>query len=178
MRLVQTAVIVVILGAIFAAAFGGGGVLLARNLPMVREGWSSRSWPSVQGEVQQSAAVAKPVVASTRRGTVGTHVLMLRYAYAVNNTVYTGTRRSLADEGIIRSQEFAESEAAALPVGTNVTVFYDPGNPSRSLLTRGVSAASVVGISIGLVLIAGGAGLVGVALRLRSHHVRRRAQRG
>ena len=178
MRMLQMVVAVAILGSILAAAFGGGGVLLARNIPVVMEGWSSRAWPAVQGEIREAEAVARPVVASPRRGAVASHVLRLRYVYAVQNNVYTGSRRSLADEGVLRGQEYAEREAAAMRVGTKVSVYYNPADPSRSLLIQGVPGAGVIGVIIGVVLIAGGLALVAIALYLRAHHAKRREKRG
>jgi hypothetical protein len=83
MRALQIVLAVAIFGLIFAASFGGGAYLLVRNAPMIVEGWQSRSWPTAVGDVKESAAVSKSIVASGRRGTVGTHVVKLRYEFAV-----------------------------------------------------------------------------------------------
>ncbi|ROZ62573.1 DUF3592 domain-containing protein [Ramlibacter sp. WS9] len=177
MRLLQGLLAVVILGLIFAATFGGGAFLLVRNVPMIVEGWQSRSWPVAVGAVKESAALSKPIVASGRRGTVGTHVVRLRYEFAVDGRTFTGTRQSLDDVGIIKSEEQSLREADALPAGSPVRVFYDPGDPARSLLTPGVPIGGVISGVFGLLLIAGGSALVAVGLHLRSHHAKRRKMR-
>lgn len=178
MRPSQLLLVVLAFGLIFAATLGGGGYLLARNVPMIVEGWASRSWPTAMGTVTESAAVSKPVVSSSRRGTVGTHVLRLRYEFAVGGQVFSGTRQSLDDVGIIKSDELAQSEARSLPPGSVVRVFYDAGDPARSLLTPGLPISSVISSAIALLLISGGLALIALGLHLHSHHAKRRARRG
>ena len=177
MLLLQTAFITAILGLILAATLGGGGYLLARNIPMAFEGWTSRSWPAVVGEVKESAAVPKPIISSTRRGAVGTHVVMLRYEFSLMGRAYSGTRQSLDDVGIIKSAKFAQSEADALPAGHSLQVFYDPSDPDKSLLTPGVPVTGVLGSRFGLLLIAAGLTLIAIGLHLCLHHAKRRARR-
>lgn len=178
MRLLQLLLIVGIFGLIFIATLGGGGYLLARNVPMILEGWQSRAWPSAVGTVRESAAVSKPIIASARRGTVGTHVVALRYEFVVSGQTFSGTRQSLDDVGIIKTEEWAQSEARSMPAGSSVRVFYDAGDPSRSLLTPGLPISSLISSVMGLLLIATGLALIAVGLHLRSHHAKRRARRG
>jgi ABC-type antimicrobial peptide transport system permease subunit len=178
MRLLQLLIVIAILGLIFGAFLGGGSYLLVRNVPMIVEGRQSRSWPTTTGTVKESAAVSKPIVSSYRRGTVGTHVVELRYEFAVAGKTFVGTRQSLDDVGIIKSEELAASEAGGMPPGSTVRVSYDADDPTRSMLTPGVPTSSVIGSAIGLLLIAGGVGLTIAGFHLRSRHAKRRARRG
>jgi len=177
MRVLQTALIVVILGLILATTLGGGGYLLARNVPMTFEGWHSRSWPTVVGVVKASAAVAKPIITDARRGAVGTHVAMLHYAFSLMGQPYSGTRQSLDDVGIIKSAEVAQREADALPVGRSVRIFYDPDDPRKSLLKPGRTGFRHLRKPFRCAAGCRGLGLVAVGLRLRSHHLRGRGKR-
>ncbi len=174
MRVLQVAVIVVIFGLVLAATLGGGGYLLVRNIPATFEGWQSRSWPAVTGVVKASAAVAKPIIIDARRGAVGTHVVILRYEFSVAGQTYSGTRQGLDDVGIIKEAGVAQREADALPPGRSVQIFYDPNDPSKSLLEPGVPVSGVLLSLFGLVLVATGLALVAVGLHLRAHHARRR----
>lgn len=178
MRALQLLLVVGIFGLIFVATLGGGGYLLARNLPMIVEGWQSKAWPVAAGTVKASAAVSKPIVTSGRRGTVGTHVVALRYEFVVAGQTFSGTRQSLDDVGIIKTEEWAQSEARSMPVGSSVSVFYDPGDPSRSLLTPGLPISSLILSAMGLVLVAAGLALIALGLYLRAHHAKRRARGG
>lgn len=177
MRALQAVLIAVILGSTLAALLGGGGYLLARSVPMVFEGWHSRSWPAVVGVMKASAAVAKPIIVDPRRGAVGTHVVVLRYEFSLKGRTYSGTRQSLDDVGIIKSAELAQREADALPAGRPVQIFYDPNDPGRSLLQPGVPVSGVIGSLFGVLLVAAGLALVAIGLYLRSHHARRRGKR-
>ncbi len=177
MRVLQAAFIALVLGLILATTLGGGGFLLVRNVPMIVEGWQSRSWPAVVGEVKKSEAVAKPIIIDSRRGAVGTHVVRLHYAFTVWGRTYSGTRQSLDDVGIIKSEEVAQREAESLPVGRPVPIFYDPRDPSRSLLKPGVPVSGVLGSLFGAMLVATGMALVAIGLHLHSYHARRRRKR-
>jgi hypothetical protein len=177
MRLLQMFLAFGILGLILAALLGGGGYLLARNLPVIVEGWQSRSWTTAVGAVKESSAVPKSIVTSARRGAVGTHIVRLRYEFTVNGRTFTGTRQSLDDVGVIKSEELAQREASALPAGSAVRVFHDPNDPARSLLTPGVPVGPTVGGFLGALLIAAGSALVALGLRLRSHHTKRSKMR-
>lgn len=152
MRSLQGLLAVVILGLIFGAAFAGGAYLLVRNVPMIVEGWQSRAWSMAVGTVKESAAVSRSIVSSGRRGTVGTHVVRLRYEFSVDGRIFTGTRQSLDDVGVIKSEALSRRESDALPAGNSVRVFYDPGNPARSLLVPGVPTGGVIGAVLGLLL--------------------------
>jgi hypothetical protein len=174
MKLPQLLLASAILGVTFCALFGGGAFLLIRNVPMIAEGWRSRSWSSAMAEVKESAAVSKPVIIDARRGAVGTHVVRLRYEFTVDGQTFSGARQSLDDVGIVKSEEVAQREVRLLPAGGVVRVFYDPANPTRSLLTPGVPISGVISVVFGLVLTAAGAALVATGLYLRSHHAKRR----
>lgn len=177
MRVLQIALIAVMLGSILTATLGGGGYLLARSVPATLEGWQSRSWPDVMGVVKASAAVSKPIIIDPRRGAVGTHVVLLHYEFSLMGRTYSGTRQSLDDVGIIKDAGVAQREADALPVGRSVQIFYDPNDPSRSLLTPGVPVSGIITSVFGVLLVATGVALVAIGLHLRSHHARRRAKR-
>ena len=96
------------------------------------------------------------------------------YEYRVQSRVFTGTRRSLDHEGKITSAEFAEKAARALPVGASVTAYYDPADPSRSLLTPGVPRGGVLGVVFGVLLIAAGLFPFVLAWRIRVYRANRR----
>jgi hypothetical protein len=66
---------------------------------------------------------------------------MLHYGLSLMGRMHSGTRPSLDDVGIIKSAEVAQGEADALPAGRSVQIFYDPKDPSKSLLKPGVQVS-------------------------------------
>jgi hypothetical protein len=101
----------------------------------------------------------------------------LHYTFTVWGRTYSGTRQSLDDVGIIKSEEVAQREAESLSVGRPVPIFYDPSDPSRSLLKPGVPVSGVLGSLFGAMLVATGMALIAIGLHLRSYHARRRRKR-
>lgn len=87
---------------------------------------------------------------------------MLHYEFSLMGRTYSGTRQSLDDVGIIKSVEVAQREADALPAGRSVQIFYDPKDPSKSLLKPGVPVSGLPGSLFGALLVAGGLALVAI----------------
>ena len=131
----------------------GGAWLLSNQLPTVIEGWRSRSWPSVTARIEHSVAIQKYQASRNRRNGQGTHVTELRYAFEVDRRPYTGGRRSLDAEGKINPKQSAERLVKQVPVGSAVTAYFDPTDPSRSLLEPGVPIGGVLAsmLAVGLV---------------------------
>lgn len=176
MRVLQIAFALVIGGAVLVATFGGGGLLLVQHAPAVVEGWASRSWPGAAAVIQRSAAVHKYSPSGWSRSGIGTHVVSVGYAFEVGGRAYAGSRRSLDDEGKVLSEAHATKAAARLPVGATVTAHYDPRDPARSLLERGVPVGGVLGSLFGLVLICAGITPFVLGLRIRAHLAKRRGR--
>lgn len=177
MRVLQIALALIIGGAVLVATFGGGGLLLVRHAPTIVEGWASRSWPGTAAVIQRSTAVHKYSPSGWSRSGIGTHVVSVGYAFEVDGRPYAGSRRSLDDEGKVLSEAHATKAAARLPVGAAVTAYYDPSDPAKSLLERGVPVGGVLGSLFGLILIGAGITPIVLGLRIRSHLAKRRGRR-
>jgi hypothetical protein len=91
---------------------------------------ASPTWPSVTGEVLTSA-VAKGC--GKRKG----YFLQITYAYVVNEKRRTNDRISYTDHFCSGSRAAAESIAAKYRPGASMQVYYDPQDPSDSVLNRG-----------------------------------------
>jgi hypothetical protein len=97
-----------------------------------REARGSVKWPKVPGTVGESR------VERQWAGTKVEYLPHVLYRYSVANQGYTGTRIRLNE---IRStqQHDAEAVVAQFPVGSAVTVFYNPRSPGDSTLEPGVT---------------------------------------
>jgi len=92
----------------------------------------SRSWPSVEGVVTRSSIVKR----GGQRSTSGfSPFLELSYRYEVEGRQLEGSRVDFGDLGKEKRPQELERR---YPVGTRVTVFYDPAAHGMSTLTRGV----------------------------------------
>ncbi len=125
-------------------------------------GRASRSWPSVEGRVVDLE------IKSIQRGRqgVGSYRPTVRYAYTVGDREYRGRRIRFTPRLMLDTQSFTQAAAAAeldgyFP-GAAVRVYFDPRQPTRSVLRPGASRAQYfVGVACGL-----GAVLVAAALWL------------
>jgi len=109
----------------FALVLGGFGV------HKFKLGKASASWPSVAGTVTYSHA-------ESRRGSSKTEYLpAVKYSYTVAGKSYLGGRIS-SSEVYKKNLASANGVLRNYPVGRRVTVYYDPADPSSSLLVPGV----------------------------------------
>ncbi len=118
-RIVQFCLAIVLAGVFLTAACWG--------LSLLSTAARTSSWPSVEGTITHS---------SLQRAGKGS-IVVVKYRYAVNNINYEGDRLvAVGDSGfLLRSQQevsdqFAESSRAP--------VYYDPREPSSSVLIPGV----------------------------------------
>ena len=111
--------------------------------------WQTRGWPIADGRV-----ISSRVVRSNR---VSDYLADIRFEYEVGGRRYQGDRRAVR-WGRIRSrfESRARDVVARYPVGSAVSVSYDPQNPSYAMIEPGVSFGSVILLIIGV-------GFVGIA---------------
>jgi hypothetical protein len=161
----------VVAGVIFAVAVGvaSAGYSISRSATL-KVAQSTVHWSRVKGVVTVSRL-------EERRTTNGwTYRRILRYAYAVNGTEYTGFHLDapLVDGYWTESpRAFVDTtspfpiEVPKYPVGRTVDVWYDPANPSRAVLEPGIPYHKVTATATGLVFLYGFAAIsiaIGVVL--------------
>ena len=95
-----------------------------------------------------------------RRGSKSTtYVLDIKYVYKVLEQSYENNQFSFGSEGTgYDTQKKAEGILAKYPVGSQVTIYYEPNNPQQAVLERkydstGAILAVIVGVlGIGMVI--------------------------
>lgn len=116
--------------ALSLAALLGGLWLMFKPL---RIGFASRDWPDAAGTVIESGAV------SSGTNDSGERIFCVRvvYRYRVAGREYQGDRVSTlpAAFGEERIRQMVES----YPLGSEVSVFYDPAEPATAVLEPGIS---------------------------------------
>jgi hypothetical protein len=127
-------IIAVGLGFAFVAMFGSAFV----------ESLSSYKWTRVRGRIT-SAWVSR----RTSREGPSSFVPAVRYKYEFEGRSLSGERIGFIDIGAHHAG-FAKKVLARYPVGTEVDVYVDPMRPTRSVLKRGVSWASLFAAVSGL----------------------------
>lgn len=100
-----------------------GLALLGLGLWMRKQGLASRNWPSVQGEILTSR-VDDHTLENLRPEIV--------YGYTAQGQTFKGTRVGYSGYSVSRAA--LEQIVARYPVSSQVTVYYNPQNPSQAVL--------------------------------------------
>jgi len=130
------------------------GIFLLIGVLLTIWGWTilqnaraSGSWPTADGIVTRSQ-----VSHSTDAEGGDSYQPQVTYKYSANNTTYENNTIKFG-ENSYNSRRKADEIAGNYPVGKNVTIYYDPEKPDRSVLEPGVSAGNYIVIGIGVFFI-------------------------
>ncbi|MDB4474167.1 DUF3592 domain-containing protein [Opitutaceae bacterium] len=140
---------ILILVGIIVTAYGANKVWL---------GYQSSNWPQTPGIVR-SIGVEESY--KTEKSGSGSHrykvyEAQLTYDYQVAGRSYTGDRISFG-HGPTRQRHPVQSVVDGLPIGSGVTVYYQPDNPSQSVLLPGGFELRPWGfVAVGIVFFFGG----------------------
>ena len=143
--------------------FIGGGVISWGSRVTTKVA-TSKSWPAVSGTILSAAVIPDSSAFQSGAGNIRYDV-DVRYRFIVNGDRYEsiviilGAAKTFADSGS------AAKALEAYPTGSDVTVYYEPGNPARSTLehgtgTQGIGMTTLTGgmfLLIGLLLAISGA---------------------
>lgn len=130
----------------------GGSYLIWRGLYFIRLGRESAYWPTTQGKVSRSYLHSHTHTTQNQDGTSSSSTSYsphLRYTYEVNGVWYRSNTIVLGYEELSMSRLEAEAYLDNYPTGAELTVFYNPQEPSMSVLIPGR-------ISYGVSLVIGG----------------------
>lgn len=135
-RKVSLAVVMKLLGLVILL----GGVLLMRKQVMM--GLRSTTWPSTAGTV---VSVDRVYSGSGDDGEP-TYNEKVEYSYAVDGREYLGNL--VAALAPVKSSEQVQTVLARYPIGLKVEVYFDPEDPSLSLLVPGLSGFAKAGLVV------------------------------
>lgn len=116
---------------------------------------------AVEGEITRSEVARGNTGTTASETTTWTHDF--EYRYEVDGETYTGDRTASATYRTSDRSEVEET-AARYPVGSKITVHYDPDDPATSVLEPGISALPSLFLALGVV---GLLALAGVFFLLR-----------
>lgn len=106
--------------------------------------WAVRYWESTDGLVLES------IVDEYDEG----YYPKIIYQYGVDKQIYRSSHISVGERGYSFGKRRTEQFVAQFPVGSQVTVYYDPRKPVESLLMRGDRGLSrYLLITIGVLLL-------------------------
>lgn len=131
---------------ILMAVVGVGIYLLQRGLQSVEQSIASRDWPTVDGEITNSAVhmTETPIKKNGREvpnQTSRSYSPAIQYRYTVKDQELIGTRVTIEDESV-GTEASAQAIVDKYPIRTKVKVSYQPDQPATSVLVPGSWAGS------------------------------------
>lgn len=133
------------------------GLLIFGTVVKMREVKSAQTWQTIRGKIIRSEARSKKVNDMTRWGPKTVNYPAVTYEFSVKGRHYTGERISLAE---IIPESDIESILERYPVGAEVTAYYNPQNPSQTVLERDLPVDFAKGLTGVFLFFSGGAILV------------------
>lgn len=132
-----------------AIAFGAifflvGAIMLAMGVDGYRDGQATKSWSSTTATILSSEVREDVETSRDSRGmerTKSTYRSALRYEYAIDGRTFQGYRIKADDYGGSASRAY--DAVNRYPVGAEVTVYYDPADPSQAVLEQGADGTAV-----------------------------------
>jgi hypothetical protein len=139
-------------GGFFFLLFVGLGVfLIYRMQQSKKKALVSQSWPSTTGQITESH-VSRSQSTDSDGDTTTSYSARVAYTYQVGGQTYSGHNIAFGFNPSYSSETKAQADAARYPVGSQVSVYYDPNKPSDAVLERQVSG-SKVGLILGIIFI-------------------------
>lgn len=121
-----------------------GGVFSAIAYDNYRDGEETKAWPSTSGEIRSAEVEEEERRERQDNGgyrTRYTYTPRVTYAYTIQGVEYTGHRIRADDSGGGRDKAY--DTINDFPVGSIVDVYYDPSDPSSSVLRQGADPVAV-----------------------------------
>ena len=130
-----------------------GALIASEQTWFLLRGWASRGWTRVPGRVIESQPVrsSAPSGGESRAGWYPTGV-RLAYEYTVRGERFVGHQSTW--RGYRPTLDNVVRRAHRYPVGSEVTVWVNPGQPRHAVLEPGFGLMNVVGTALGFSLFA------------------------
>lgn len=134
---------------VFVLVLGGAALVVALCLGLIQ--WRigrlkraveiAKGWPTVPGRVVGGSIHTRVISLSRGRGV--TYGVIVEYEYELAGWRYRGTRFSLSGPEYVSFEGRAKRRLARYPVGTPVTVSYDPAKPGEGVISLSAPAIFV-----------------------------------
>ncbi len=143
-------VIGIICGGFILLLFGAIGILLIfKSVNDKKKVGASASWPSTPGSITRSSIAES--VSTSDDDNITHYYPQLTYKYQVAGTTYEGKRIMF---GAVESGSHtkAQTTITRYPVGTSVSVYYNPADPKEAVLERQSKSSNIM-LILGIVFL-------------------------
>ena len=141
----------VIAGCVMFGVFAALGTYLSTQASAnMAKAAASADWKAADGQIIQSGFEVRGIRRSRQAATVS-----VQYRYRVGDSPYIGNLLSFEKQDSFRPAT-AEEILKPYPSGAKCKVYYDPDDPSKSVLIKGIRSGNTINLVVGLLMILGG----------------------
>jgi len=147
-----------VVGRLFPLSFGFGSIIFlgfglwAINKGMQSEDWDKGTATVLKSNIEKSESKSKDARGFTRTST--SYSVRVTYSYTVEGNNYEGNTVGFGTMSHNERSD-AQEELKSYPQGKTIDVYYNPENPSDSVLKKGVFWPMYIVIAIMLVILIG-----------------------
>lgn len=130
-------------------------MLLWRLVSEIQNSITAKHWVSTQGVISDSRLATVRIARQGGHSSGATFLPQITYQFEYGGRVFEGTRISFGESRIAGSSKRALEVCDIYPKGKSVTVYFDRGNPNKSVLnpfeTRGMYLTGFILICLAFV---------------------------
>ena len=147
-----------VLGRLFPLSFGFGSMIfLGVGLWMINKGMQSENWDKgmatiTSSEIEKTESKSKDAQGFTQ--TSISYGVRVKYSYKVKGSNYEGNTVGFGTMSHNERSD-AQEELNSYPKGKTIDVYYDPENPSDSVLNKGVFWQMYIVIVVMVIILIG-----------------------
>ena len=147
-----------VVGRLFPLSFGFGSIIfLGFGLWAINKGMQSENWDKGTATITSSGIEKKESRSKDAQGFTRTSTsfsVRVTYAYTVEGSNFEGNTVGFGTMSHNERSD-AQEELKSYPKGKTIEVYYDPENPSDSVLKKGVFWPMYIMISIMIIILIG-----------------------
>lgn len=147
-----------VVGRLFPLSFGLGGLIFlgvglwAINKGMQSENWDKETATIISSEIERKQSSSKGPQGVTKTST--SYSVRVKYSYTVEGSNYEGNTVGFGTMSHNEKSD-AQEELKSYPKGKTIDVYYDPENPSDSVLKKGVFWPMYIVIAVSVITLIG-----------------------
>ena len=147
-----------VVGRLFPLSFGlGSMIFLGVGLWMINKGMQSENWDKgtatiTSSEIEKTESRSKDAQGFTQTST--SYSVTVKYSYTVEGSNYEGNTVGFGTMSHNERSD-AQEELKSYPKGKTIDVYYDPENPSDSVLNKGVFWPMYIVIVVMVIILIG-----------------------
>jgi hypothetical protein len=137
---------------IILLGFGGAFFSIIQIIIMIKASQTVK-WPSIEGIIEQSKITVSLETFPDSHLMAKTYSNAVLYSYFIDDKQYHSNTIFIGDKIYLSTTEFNEKLKSKYNIAKKILVYYDPKNPQKSVLEKGIHNINILLFFIGIALL-------------------------